>query len=152
MILLLIAFVCLNNTYAQHSIGDEFHLGYFKYRVDKIEYKREVSNGLNSAMASGVFLIVHLSVTNIDRGSSTLTSSMFKVYDSDGYEYDTSQDAMLVMILNDQDKIFMLKEFQPKIPKKIIVPFEVPTQNDIYKLEVSGGFGTGKKSLINLKK
>ncbi|MBK7103825.1 MAG: DUF4352 domain-containing protein [Ignavibacteriae bacterium] len=141
-----------NQVNAQYKLGDEFQLGYFKYRVDNIEYKKEVSNGLNSFKSNGTLLIVHLTITNLDREPSTLTNSMFKVYDSDNYEFDTSQDAMIVMILKDQDKIFMLKEFQPKIPKKIIMPFEIPTSNDVYTLEVSGGFGTGQKRLIRLVK
>jgi len=144
-----------NNYYCsipKYDIGETVQVGYFQYTIDKIEFTRNVSNGLNSKTTNGIFLIAYLTVTNTNRESRTLTNTMFKIFDSEGYEYGTSQDAMIVMILNDKDKIFMLKEFPPKISKEIIIPFEVPKQDDFYTLEVSGGFGTGKRSYIKINK
>ncbi|MCB0748851.1 MAG: DUF4352 domain-containing protein, partial [Ignavibacteriae bacterium] len=85
-IIIFALFLFSNQINAQYKIGDEVQLGYFKYRVDNIEYKQEVSNGLNSFKSSGTILIVYLTITNLDRESSTLTNSISKVYDSDNYE------------------------------------------------------------------
>lgn len=150
--ILFMAVLFVNSTLAQYEIGDEFYLGNFKYCVNRIEYTKEVKNSLTSNTADGIYLIVYLTVTNTTRESRTLTNTMFKVSDSEGYEFETSQNAMIVMILNDLDKVFMLKDISPKIPKEIIVPFEVPNSNDIYKLKVFGGFGTGKTASVTLKK
>ncbi len=151
-LLLLIMLFSSIQIQSQYKIGVEFERGYFKYVVDKIEFKKVVTNGLNSSTANGIYLIVHMTVTNIDKEKSTLTNSMFKVYDSDDYKFETSINAIIAMILNDPNKIFMLKELPPKIPTPIIMPFEVPTQNATYTLEVSGGFGTGVKGLVDLEK
>ncbi|GIK21412.1 MAG: hypothetical protein BroJett005_08260 [Ignavibacteriota bacterium] len=133
------------------KIGDEVHVGNFVYLVRKIEFKKSVENAFTSHKADGIYLIVYLAVLNTTREARTLSNSMFKVFDSDGYEYETSQNAITILVLNDQDKVFLLKDIPPKIPKEIIMPFEVPTANDSYSLQVSGGFWTGESAKINLQ-
>jgi hypothetical protein len=133
------------------KIGDEVHVGNFVYLVRKIEFTKSVENTFTEQKADGIYLIVYLAVLNKSRESRTLANSMFKVFDSDGYEYETSQNAITILVLNDQDKVFLFKEIPPKIPKEIIMPFEVPTSNDIYTLQVSGGFWTGETAKINLQ-
>ena len=134
------------------KIGDEIYAGNFIYVVDRIEYLQKVENVFTSQTADGIYLIAYLTVVNTTRESRTLSSGMFKVFGSEGYEYKVSQNAITILILNDQDKVFLLKDIPPKIPKKIIVPFEVPTSNDEYNLQVSGGFWSGESKNILLKK
>ncbi|MCL6100243.1 MAG: DUF4352 domain-containing protein [Bacteroidetes bacterium] len=131
-------------------IGDEVDVGYFRYKVNSIDFIKKVENSLTSHLADGIYLLVHMTVINTSRESRTLTNSMFQILDTDGVEFETSQDAMTVLVLNDQDKIFMVKEFPPKIPKQILMPFEVSSSNETYKLKLSGGFGTGKTDFITL--
>lgn len=133
------------------KIGDEVHVGNFVYLVRKIEFKKIVENTFTEQKADGIYLIVYFAVFNKSRESRTLSNSMFKVFDSEGYEYETSQNAITILVLNDQDKVFLFKDIPPKIPKEIIMPFEVPTSDDIYTLQVSGGFWTGETAKINLQ-
>lgn len=133
------------------KIGDEVHVGNFVYLVRKIEFTKTVENTFTEQKADGIYLIVYLAVLNKSRESRTLSNSMFKVFDSDGYEYETSQNAITILVLNDQDKVFLFKDIPPKIPKEIIMPFEVPNSNDIYTLQVSGGFWTGETAKIDLQ-
>ncbi|AFH49061.1 Hypothetical protein IALB_1351 [Ignavibacterium album JCM 16511] len=144
------------STYSERNvenfkIGDEVHVGNFVYLVRKIEFTKTVENTFTEQKADGIYLIVYLAVLNKSRESRTLSNSMFKVFDSDGYEYETSQNAITILVLNDQDKVFLFKDIPPKIPKEIIMPFEVPNSNDIYTLQVSGGFWTGETAKINLQ-
>lgn len=134
-----------------NKIGDEVHVGNFVYLVRNIEYVKTVENVFNKHKADGIYLIVYLAVLNKSRESRTLANAMFKVFDSDGYEFETSTNAIEILILNDHDKVFLFKEIPPKIPKEIIIPFEVPTSNDTYTLQVSGGFLTGETAKINLQ-
>ncbi len=134
-----------------NKIGEEVNVGNFVYVVDKAEYLKTVENAFTSKTADGIYLLVYLTVLNTTRESRTLSNSMFKVFDSENYEYETSQNALTIMVLNDQDKVFLLKDIPPKIPKKIIMPFEIPTPNDVYTLQVSGGFWTGESAKIQLQ-
>jgi hypothetical protein len=132
------------------KIGDEVQVGNFVYLVRKIVFIKTVENAFTEQTADGIYLIVYLAVLNKSREPRTLANSMFKVFDSDGYKYETSQNAITILVLDDQDKVFLFKEIPPKIPKEIIMPFEVPTSNDIYTLQVSGGFWTGETVKIQL--
>jgi hypothetical protein len=143
------------STYSERNvenfkIGDEVHVGNFVYLVRKIEFTKTVENTFSEQKADGIYLIVYLAVLNKSRESRTLSNSMFKVFDSDGYEYETSQNAITILVLNDQDKVFLFKDIPPKIPKEIIMPFEVPTSDEKYTLQVSGGFWTGESAKIQL--
>lgn len=133
-----------------HKIGEKIEIGNFGFCVNKIEFKKEISNIFSTQKADGIYLLVYLTITNITKESRTLVNSMFKVIDVDGYEFESSIDAINALVLNEQDKVFLLKDIPPKIPKEIIIPFEVPTSNDNYSLQVSGGFWTGKSAKIQL--
>ena len=133
------------------KIEDEIEVGNFKFCVNKIEFKKEISNVFSNKKADGIYLLVYMTVINITKESRTLTNAMFKVIDSDEYEFESSVDAINTLVLNEQDKVFLLKDIPPKIPKDIIIPFEVPSQG-IYALELSGGFWTNKSDYILLTK
>jgi hypothetical protein len=134
------------------KIGNVIDVGYFEYRVDKIEFLKTIKNVFNSQTADGYYLIVYLTVLNTTHETQTLTATRFKVFDSEDYQYEPSQNAITTLVLNDQDKVFLLKDIPPKIPKNIIIPFEIPTMNDMYTLQISGGYSHNESEKILLKK
>ena len=133
-------------------IGDVFYVGKLKYQVNKVEFTKKIENLLTSKLADGIYLIVYLTVINNSRESVSLMSSKFKVLDSENNEFETSQDAISILFLNEKDKAFILKDIPPKIPKELIIPFEVPSSNDVYKLKVSGSFWSDETSFITLRR
>ena len=133
-------------------IGDYFYIGSLRYQISKIEFSSLVSNSFTSSIPDGIYLMIYLSVTNFAHESSTLTSSLFTVIDSDGYEFKASQNAITTLILSYPENVFLLKEIPPKITKQLIIPFEVPTKLDNYKLRISNGLWADEIKFVKLKK
>jgi len=133
------------------GIGEEIEVGNFLYEVKRIEYTKEVSNAFTTKRADGIYLMVYLNVTNRTKEERNLTNSMFQVIDTDDYEFETTLNVINILALSEPDKVFLIKGFPPKITKEIILPFEVPTEKDVYKIKVTGGFMTGEHDYITLK-
>lgn len=133
------------------QINRDIVLENFKYNVKEIEFIKEMNTPLISKKTEGYYLIVHLYVTNISREERTLSTGMFKLFDSDNYEYSVSDDANIVLFYtNNNNMINTLRDFQPKIQKLILLPFEVPNKIENYSLQVSGGFWTLQETRIHL--
>lgn len=133
------------------KIGRVVEAGYFMYKVNSISFMKEIKNNFETKRADGIYLMVNLSVLNVSRETRTLTSSLFNVYDSEGYVYEPAENALQLLFLNDQYEVLLLKDFPPKIKKEVSILFEVPTKEDVYLLEVNGGFSTGITKKIKLK-
>ena len=133
------------------KINDELEVGNFKFCVNKIEFKKELKSLYNAKRADGIYLLIYLTVKNITKETRTLSNSMFQVIDADKYEYEPSVDAINILALKEQETVFILKDIPPKIPKEIIIPFEVPTET-VYVLKLSGGFWSNKSAYILLTK
>lgn len=132
------------------TIGTEVHVGNFAYRVDDIAFKKNVGNELVRETADGVFLIVYLSLVNIDNESHTLDNSMFSLTDIDGTEYEYSIDGSTALEMSGHETIF-LKQCQPKITTSGILIFEVPQKKEYYLNLIGNSWGT-KSIRVSLKK
>lgn len=138
------------NVPQEATIGTEVHVGNFAYRVDDIAFKKSVGNEFVRETADGIFLIVNLSLVNIDEEPHTLDGSMFSITDMDGtkYEYSTAGSTALEMSGN---KTVFLKQCQPKIPTNGVLIFEVPQKKEYYLNLIGNFFGT-KSVRVLLKK
>ena len=132
------------------TIGTEVHVGDFAYRVDDIAFKKSVGNEFVRETADGVFLIVYLSLVNIDNESHTLDGSMFSLTDMDGTKYEYSTDGSTALEMSGYKTIF-LKQCQPKIATSGILIFEVPQKKEYY-LNLTGNFWGTKSIKVLLKK
>lgn len=132
------------------TIGTEVHVGNFAYRVDDIAFKKTVGNEFVRENADGVFLIVYLSLVNIDNESHTLDNSMFSLTDMDGIEYEYSIDGSTAIEMSGHKTIF-LKQCQPKIATSGILIFEVPQKKEYYLNLIGNSWGT-KSVKVLLKK
>ena len=133
------------------TIGTEVHVGNFAYRVDDIEFRKSVGNEFVRETADGIFLIVYLSIMNIDTESHTLDGSMFSLTDMDGTKYEYSTEGSTALELSGYDETIFLKQCQPKIATSGILIFEVP-QKDEYYLNLIGNFWGTKSKKVLLKK
>ncbi len=132
------------------TIGTEVHVGNFAYRVDDIAFKKSVGNEFVRETADGVFLIIYLSLINIDNESHTLDGSMFSLTDMDGTKYEYSTDGSTALEMSGYKTIF-LKQCQPKIATSGILIFEVPQKKEYY-LNLTGDFWGRKSVKVLLKK
>jgi len=90
-----------------------------------------------------VFLVVDLAIRNNDKTSSTLPP--LKLVDTEGREYDESSKAWA-----QQNNFGVLKSLNPSVVSRGYAVFDVPKGQ--YKLQVSGGFTSGDRTLIELHK
>ena len=132
------------------TIGTEVQVGNFAYRVDDIAFKKSVGNEFVRETADGVFLIVYLSLVNIDNESHTLDGSMFSLTDMDGTKYEYSIDGSTALEMSGHETIF-LKRCQPKIVTSGVLIFEVPQKKEYY-LNLIGNFWGTKSVRVLLKK
>ncbi|MEV2815880.1 DUF4352 domain-containing protein, partial [Paenibacillus larvae] len=98
------------------------------------------------------FLIVDVSVKNLDKDSRTVDTSMFKIIDDKGSEYSPLSDGDLYV--NSSENKMFLSEINPNIAKKGNVVFEIPADISGLKLQVASGIGfkAGESATIDLGK
>lgn len=136
------------NKPSYNKIGDEINVGNFIYKVNGIKFAKTVGNEFTSETADGIFLLVDLTVKNVDTEEHTLDNSMFKLLNEKGVEFDSSTEGTTALELSGKKTLF-LKQHNPNISKQGFLVFEVP-EKGIYDLLLSGGFWNGKKAAVKL--
>ena len=117
----------------QYPIGQEFSVGYFTYRVDKVESK--------STPDHGPLLAVDVTVrNNDDTGTGT---PQLRLLDEDGKDYGGTVLELATPSGN------LLTELQPGVVHRGYAAFDVPNDRP-YVLRVSGGMTSGKEALVKL--
>lgn len=126
------------------SIGKTINMNYMSYSVNSFSFRKQVGDpeyGMAST-ADGIYLIVNLFITNLSDTPCTLPTNNFCVVDKNGAKY-TFQDYATSMfkisenIMSAIYEAFEGKEFQPNVPTKEYLLFEVP-QRDTYYLYLEG--------------
>lgn len=132
------------------KIGDLISVGNFKYTVNKISFQKSIgTDPYMRQVADGIFLIVNLSIENIDREARMIDNSLYKLTDENGIEYSTAGSSVqMAMSMNGTETLF-LKDLNPNIKKKGYLVFEVP-KKDTYDLHLSGGFWNGQTFAVKL--
>lgn len=131
-----------------YKIGDVVKVGNLEYTVNEVSNAKQVGNEFLNEKASGVFLLVNITVKNNDKEAKTIDTSMFTLVESDGTQYDANATAAAYIEGNDD---FFLANVNPKLSKTGYVIFDVPTVDSSYALKASGGFLSSDEELINLK-
>ncbi len=132
------------------TVGTPVQIGNFVYQVNDFSFRKSVGNEFMQETADGIYLLVDLSLKNIDNESHTLDNSLFSITDLDGnkYEYSTNGSTALEM---SGGKTLFLKQCQPNIATRGILIFEVP-QKDKYYLHLVGSFWGTKSVRVLLSK
>ncbi len=130
------------------KIGEEITIKNFVYKVNKIEFKKSVGSDFMKETADGIYLIIDLSLKNLDNQEHTLDNSLFKLTDTDGTEYESSPDGSMALEMDGKETLF-LKQCNPKIQKQGFLVFEVP-EKGIYDLHLSGGYWSGRTAIVKL--
>ena len=137
-----------NNKPTYAKIGDEISIEHFMYRVNGVRYAKSVGNEFMKQTADGIYLIIDLSLKNLDKEEHTIDNSMYKLTDENGTEFESSTDANTALEMDGKETLF-LKQCNPKIQKKGLLVFEVP-EKGIYDLHLSGGFWSGRTTVVKL--
>lgn len=131
------------------DIEQPYYAGGLKLKIDKVEFKKEINFGLGKMNADGEYLIINMTIENLNKEEQIISNKMFVVSNREGYRYETAFDLMSAYEIIEKGKTFLLKALPPKIPKKIIMPYEVPNKNDSYYLEINWGYG--KNDILKIR-
>lgn len=127
-----------------YKVGDRVVVGDRAYTVTDIRTSSSVGDDFTKQTATGIFVIVTMTVENIGKESATMSSSDVKIIDSEGRTFESDTEAWAALNEN-----ILLKQIQPGLPVVGQTIFDVP-KGITSNLQVSeGGWGTDNK-LISL--
>lgn len=116
------------------SVGDVFTLGEFKYCITGVNTTRRIGKNLfgefigEEASPGAVFVLVSYTIENMGRESQTVLSDDFKIEDGQARTFKPSSDANVALLMESDDKDFLLSELQPGLPRAMKQAFELPEQ------------------------
>lgn len=132
------------------KIGEALTVGDVSYVVNSVSQAATVGDEFLNEQASGVYLVVNVTVTNNGKENLSISDSFFKVKKGDTtYEVDSTAS----IYANDNDTGFWLGDMNPGISKTSNLVFDVPADvaasTDLV-LQVQTGYWSTQKGLINL--
>lgn len=116
------------------GLGDFFTLGKFKYCLTGVTTTRRIGKNLfgefigEEATPGAVFVIVSYTIENVGTESQTVLSDDFKIEDSRGRTFRPSSKGNVALLMESDDKDFLLSELQPGLPRAMRQAFELPEQ------------------------
>jgi len=127
-----------------YKVGDRVVVGDRAYTITDIRTASSVGADYTKKEATGIFVIVTMTIENIGKESATLSNSDVKIIDSDERTFESDSNAWTALENN-----ILLKQIQPGLPVTGETIFDVP-KGITCNLQVSGGgWGTDTK-LISL--
>ncbi|MEK3947316.1 DUF4352 domain-containing protein [Paenibacillus sp. FSL H7-0703] len=135
------------------KIGEAVQVGNLAVQANKASSKTTIGqNEYLQKKTSDKYIVVNLSIKNLDKEARTLDASMFKLIDAAGLEYEPMSDADLYV--NDSGNMLFLAKINPGLTKTANVVFEVPKDSKNFKLKADSGIGweAGKSELIDIGK
>jgi len=138
-----------------HAIGEKVEVGKLAYIVSNVATTNELKADdeyIEPAKTDGQFVVIDIEAFNNDKKTRTVDSSMFKIKDNQGREFEPTVDTEVMMVLGDFADFF-LQDINPGISKTGKLVFELPSDATSFSLEVSSGFGFagGDYATIQLK-
>lgn len=133
----------------EYKVGDVVPVEKFEYKVNSIKTATKIGNEFLNKKTDGQFLIINVTVTNKDSEARIIDTSLFKIIDSQGREFEPMADGDVYVNENVE---FFLQEVNPNLSKTGNIVFEMPKDAKGLKLEVNSGvgFAAGTTALINL--
>lgn len=132
------------------TVGTQVQIGNFAYIVNDFSFRKSVGDEFMRETADGIYLLVDLSLVNVDDESHTLDGSLFSITDLNGRKYEYSTNGSTALEMSGYKTLF-LKQCQPNIPTRGVLIFEVP-KKDKYYIHLAGGFWSSKSIRVLLSK
>lgn len=129
-----------------YKVGEEVQVGNLVYKVEKVEKTQQVGNDFLNKKANGTFLVVTITVTNKDKESRMIDTTMFKLAQGDT-KYDADSEATSY---SNEDNHFFLQNINPNISATGKIVFDIPANATGLKLLVQDKFFGTKEKTIDL--
>ncbi|MEI7831640.1 MAG: DUF4352 domain-containing protein [bacterium] len=126
-------------------MGTDVKIGDLEYNVSGARWV----NGIKGEYSSytGTFLIVDVAVSNLGKEAITVDSSMLTLLDSTDAKYEASMEATRAIKSNAD---FFLTSLNPRTKLVGSVAFNIPKQEKMPRLKVTGGMFSSDAKLIEL--
>jgi uncharacterized protein (UPF0333 family) len=139
-----------NSSSTVYKVGQTFKVGEFQYTVNSVKTANsigDVANGLGEK-AHGIYYIVNITATNLDKTASTVDSNLFNIVQG-GNKY--SADSMATTDDNDTNNDMFLTQLNPNVSMTGNLVFDVPANlTSGLQLQLSGGFTSGETATVQL--
>lgn len=132
------------------TVGTPVQIGNFSYQVNDFSFRKSIGDEFYRETADGIYLLVDISLKNVDTDSHILDGSFFSITDLKGTQYDYSIDGATAIEMLGRKTLYM-KQCQPNITTRGVLVFEVPQRGKYYLNLVSGFWGT-KSARVLLSK
>jgi hypothetical protein len=106
----------------------KFRLGDFSYQIKRCELRARLGNQffLVKPEADAVFLVVRFTIANETKKTETVLSDDFTLRDGQGREFSPASKALTALMMEGENKDFMVSEIQPGVEKESLTAFEIP--------------------------
>ena len=146
-----VAETATSNEETTYSIGEAVDVGGLSVTVNGKSNQATVGNEfLNETAGSGNYLLLDITITNNGNEAVTVDDSNFKLIKG---ETTFKSDGTATIYVNDESASFFLNQLNPESTLSGIVAFDISEESasdPSLQLEVSGGFFSGDKELINI--
>jgi len=127
-----------------YKVGDRVVVGERAYTITDVRTASSVGDDFTKQTATGIFVIVTMTVENIGKESATMSSGDVKIIDSEGRTFESDTEAWTALKEN-----ILLKQIQPGLPVMGQTIFDVPKGITV-NLQVSSGIWGTDTKLISL--
>jgi hypothetical protein len=132
-----------SSTLPTHHEGETLTVGYTSYAVQESRWINHLSsNQFLDKSPNANWLAIRITVRNDDNKARIVPP--FNLVDENGAEYEESSDRWQL------DGHFILENLNPSVSKTGMLLFDVP-RGHTYNLKLSGGYWSGKSSLVALR-
>ena len=106
----------------------KFRLGDFSYEIKRCELRARLGNEFLSAKpgAGAVFLVVRFAIANETKKTETVLSDDFTLRDGQGREFSPASSALTALMMEGENKDFLVSQIQPGVEKESLTAFEIP--------------------------
>lgn len=120
-----------------YKVGDRVAVGDRAYTITNVKTTAFVGDEYTKQEASGVFVLVSMTIENTGKESSMMSSNDVKIVDSQGRTFESDTNAWATL----KDNI-LLKQIQPGLPVTGETVFDVPKGIDANLQVTDGGWTT----------
>lgn len=119
-----------------YGVGDDIQVGEVKWKVLNAPTKtKEIVSEFDKETASGVFIIIELQAELTGKESGEVSSSQFKIIDSQDRKFETNDDGEIALSMEDKET-FMMTQVNPNVPVTGFTVFDIPEDATGLKLEI----------------
>jgi Domain of unknown function (DUF4352) len=104
------------------SVGDVVELKGTSYQVTNVRTAQAVGGEFNRTQADGIFVILDLTLTNLEDEPATIVEDAVRIVGGNGNEYTTDSDAFAAF----ENQLVILQEIQPDLAKKVVAVYDIP--------------------------